>query len=369
MKEQTEVSATATLETGRAVLPVVDLRSDTVTKPTPEMRRAMAEAEVGDDVYGEDPTVNRLEQRAAEIFGREAALYVPSGSMGNVVAMRVHTRPGQEIICEEKAHIYNYEMAAMGALANCLARPVRTPDGILRWSLVRDAIRPKQGFRAPTGLVECENTHNMAGGQVLPPELAEEICDGAHEAGVPVHLDGARIFNAAVSLGKTVRELTRKFDSVMFCLSKGLGAPVGSMLVGSREFIHQARLQRKILGGGMRQAGVIAAAGLVALEKSPSRLHIDHENAKTLAEGLARLPGITLDPAQVKTNIVIFDVSRTGMTAAEVSKQLLAQRILANQVGATAIRMLTHCDVDRDGCLRAVEALDRILPRSGARVE
>jgi len=345
-------------------LPVVDLRSDTVTKPTAEMRRAMAEAEVGDDVYGEDPTVNRLEQRAAEIFGREAALYVPSGSMGNAVAMRVHTRPGQEIICEEKAHLYGFEMAAMSALAGCLARPLRTPDGILRWSLVKEAIRPRQGFRAPTGLIACENTHNMAGGQVLPPELAEEICDGGHDAGIPVHLDGARIFNAAVALGKTVRELTGKFDSVMFCLSKGLGAPVGSLLVGSREWIAQARMHRKILGGGMRQAGVLAAAGLVALEKSPSRLHVDHENARLLAEGLAGLPGIGLDASQVRTNIVIFDVSRTGMTAGKLCEQLAAQRILAHAVNLSTVRMVTHCDVDRQGCLRAVEVMDGALRRT-----
>jgi len=346
--------------------PVVDLRSDTVTKPTPEMRRAMAEAEVGDDVYGEDPTVNRLEARAAEIFGREAALYVPSGSMGNAVALRVHCRPGQEVICEDKAHIFSFEMAAMSAVAGCLARPIRTPDGILRWPQVKEAIRPKGGLRAPTGLIECENTHNMAGGTVLPPEVAEEICDGAHDAGIPVHLDGARIFNAAVALGKNVRELTRKFDSVMFCLSKGLGAPVGSLLVGSREWIAEARLQRKILGGGMRQAGVLAAAGLVALEKSPSRLHVDHENARLLAEGLAALPGIQLDASQVKTNIVIFDVSGTGMTAAEFSKQLAEQRVLCHAITPTTIRMLTHCDVDRAGCLRAVEAAERAVRRAVA---
>jgi threonine aldolase len=354
---------TAHREKEDAGLPVVDLRSDTVTKPTPEMRRAMAEAEVGDDVYGEDPTVNRLEARAAEIFGREAALYVPSGSMGNAVAMRVHCRPGQEVICEDKAHIFSFEMAAMSAVAGCLARPIRTPDGVLRWSLVKEAIRPKQAFRAPTGLIECENTHNMAGGTVLPTDVAEEICDGAHDAGIPVHLDGARIFNAAVALGKSVRELTRKFDSVMFCLSKGLGAPVGSLLVGSRDWIAEARLHRKILGGGMRQAGVLAAAGLVALEKSPSRLHVDHENARLLAEGLAALPGIQLDASQVKTNILIFDVSGTGMTAAEFSKQLAEQRILCHAITPTTIRMLTHCDVDRAGCLRALEVADRVLRR------
>jgi threonine aldolase len=346
--------------------PVVDLRSDTVTKPTPEMRRAMAEAEVGDDVYGEDPTINRLEARAAEIFGREAALYVPTGSMGNAVAMRVHCRPGQEVICEDKAHIFSFEMAAMSAVAGCLARPVRTPDGILRWPLVKEAIRPKQAYRAPTGLIECENTHNMAGGQVLPPEVAEEICDGAHDAGLPVHLDGARIFNAAVALGKNVREITRKFDSVMFCLSKGLGAPVGSMLVGTKEWIAEARLQRKVLGGGMRQAGVLAAAGLVALETSPSRLHIDHENARLLAEGIGRLPGVALVPPNLMTNILIFDVAKTEMTAAEFSQQLAAQGILCHAITPTTIRMVTHCDVDRAGCLRAVEAAERVLRRAVA---
>jgi len=342
-------------------LPVVDLRSDTLTKPTPEMRRAMAEAEVGDDVYGEDPTINRLEARAAEIFGREAALYVPTGSMGNAVAMRVHCRSGQEVICEEKAHIFSFEMASMSAVAGCLARPVRTPDGILRWPLVKEAIRPKQAFRAPTGLVECENTHNMAGGQVLPTEAAEEICDGAHNAGLPVHLDGARIFNAAVALGKDVREITRKFDSIMFCLSKGLGAPVGSMLVGAREWIAEARLQRKVLGGGMRQAGVLAAAGLVALEKSPSRLHIDHENARLLAEGIGRLPGVALVPPNLMTNILIFDVAKTEMTAEEFSQALAAQGILCHAITPTTIRMVTHCDVDRAGCLRAVEAAERVV--------
>ena len=358
--------STAQREKDEGQLPVVDLRSDTVTKPTPEMRRAMAEAEVGDDVYGEDPTINRLEARAAEIFGREAALFVPTGSMGNAVAMRVHARPGQEVICEEKAHIFSFEMAAMSAVAGCLARPIRTPDGILRWSLVKEAIRPKQAFRASTGLVECENTHNMAGGQVLPPEVGEEICDGAHDARLPVHLDGARIFNAAVALGKSVRELTRKFDSVMFCLSKGLGAPVGSLLVGTQEWIAEARLQRKVLGGGMRQAGVLAAAGLVALEKSPSRLHVDHENAQLLADGLARLPGITLELPHVMTNILIFDVAKTEMTAAEFSQQLAAQGILCHAITSTTVRMVTHCDVDRAGCLRALEAVERVVRRAVA---
>jgi threonine aldolase len=355
-------SASAT-ETHRPLDAPVDLRSDTVTKPTPEMRRAMAEAEVGDDVYGEDPTVNRLQQRAAEIFGREAALFVPSGSMGNVIAMRVHTSPGHEIICEELGHIYNFEMASMSALAGCLPRPVRGLDGLLTWPLVREAVRPKIYYRAQTGLIACENTHNMAGGIVLPPDVGDEICDQAHAAGIPVHLDGARIFNAAVALNMGVRELTQKFDSVMFCVSKGLGAPVGSLLVGSREFIQKARIQRKLLGGGMRQAGVLAAAGLVALEKSPSRLHEDHENAGFLAEGLARLPGIRLDPSQVVTNIIVFDVSGAGMPPAEISERLAAYGVLASGVSSTRMRMVTHCDVDRAGCERALEAMERALRR------
>jgi threonine aldolase len=339
---------------------VIDLRSDTVTRPTPEMRRAMAEAEVGDDVYGEDPTVNRLEARAAEIFGREAALYVPTGTMGNSIAMRVHTRPGQEVVCEQNGHIYNYEMASMSAIAGCLARPVPTQSGILTWPLVKAALRLNSPFRAWTGMVACENTHNMAGGRVLPTEIAEEICDECHALGIPVHLDGARIFNAAVALGKSVYEITRKFDSVMFCVSKGLGSPVGSLLVGSRDFIAQARRHRKVLGGGMRQAGVLAAAALVALEKSPPRLHIDHENANALAEGLAKVPGIRLDPKEVVTNIVIFDVSGTGLTSAEVTEKLKAQGVLANGISPTAMRMVTHCDVDRAACLRAVEILEHI---------
>jgi threonine aldolase len=264
------------------------------------------------------------------------------------------------VICEEKAHNFSFEMAAMSAVAGCLARPIRTPDGILRWSLVKEAIRLKQAFRAPTGLIECENTHNMAGGQVMPTEVAEEICDGAHDVGLPVHLDGARIFNAATALEKDVREITRKFDSVMFCLSKGLGAPVGSMLVGKKEWIAEARLQRKVLGGGMRQAGVLAAAGLVALEKSPSRLHVDHENARLLAEGVGRLPGVALVPPNLMTNILIFDVAKTEMTAEEFSQALAAQGILIHAITPTTIRMVTHCDVDSAGCLRAVEAADRV---------
>ncbi len=344
-------------ESTRASAAMVDLRSDTVTRPTPEMRRAMAEAEVGDDVYGEDPTINRLEQRAAEIFACEAAIFVPSGTMGNEIAIKAHTHHGQEVICEQRGHICNFEMATMAVFAGCLARTIYGEDGILTWAQVKRAIQPKTYYLAQTGLVSLENTHNMAGGTVYPPEVADEICDGAHDAGIPVHLDGARIFNAGVALGKGVAEITRKFDSVMFCLSKGLGAPVGSMLVGSRMLIDRARVLRKSLGGGMRQAGILAAAGLIALEKMPARLHEDHENARWLGEGLSRVRGIKLNPAKVMTNIVVFDVGGTGMTSAEISRQLAAQNVLINGINPETMRLVTHMDVDRAACERALAAM------------
>lgn len=344
--------------------PIVDLRSDTVTRPTPAMRRAMAEAEVGDDVYREDPTINRLQDRAAEIFEREAGLFVPSGTMGNQTAIKVHTRHGQEVICEERAHIYNFEMAMTAAFSGCLARTIYAEDGMLTWDLIAPQIRGHSDHRARTGLVSLENTSNLAGGSVYPLELSNEICDRSREAGVPVHLDGARIFNAAVVTGRSVAELTRKFDSVMFCLSKGLGAPVGSMLVGGKEFIEEARLVRKMLGGGMRQAGVLAAAGRVALEETPKRLHIDHENAQFLAHGLSEIPGIKINTQKVVTNILFFDVSGTALDAAEISKQLRERKILANPSSPTALRMVTHYDVDRAGCERALHAVRQVLKAS-----
>jgi threonine aldolase len=340
---------------------IVDLRSDTVTRPTPEMRQAMFEAAVGDDVYGEDPTVNRLESRAAEIFQREAALFVPSGSMGNLIAIQVWTRHGDEVICEQRGHIHEFEMNSMSTIAGCRPRTTFVNDGILTWELIEPLLRPRGRYSAPTGLISLENSHNMAGGTVYPMEVAEDICDRAHDAGVPVHLDGARVFNASVALGRGVRELTLKFDSVMFCLSKGLGAPVGSMLVGSGEFIGKARNFRKLLGGGMRQAGVLAAAGLVALEKSPARLREDHENARHLARELARLPGVSVDLEKVRTNIVIFDVSGTRRTAAEISAALAPRRVLANPTGKFALRMVTHCDVQRSGIDLALAAFREIL--------
>jgi len=328
---------------------MIDLRSDTVTKPTPAMRRAMAEAEVGDDVYGEDPTVNRLQDRAAEIFEKEAAIFVPTGSMGNQTAVKIHTKPGQEVVIEERGHIYNYEMATMSAFSGVLARPVRSNDGsgILTWDEISGAVhRDAAYYVAPTGLISLENSHNLAGGSVLTRDRTEDICARAHEMNIPVHLDGARIFNAAVALGETVAALAGPADSVMFCLSKGLGAPVGSMLLGSRAFIDEARVIRKMLGGGMRQAGVLAAAGLIALEEGPKRLPEDHANAKRLAEGVAELPGVKIDPERVITNIVIFDVSETGISADEICARLLERGVLAAGFG-TAIRMVTHFDVSK----------------------
>jgi threonine aldolase len=347
-----------------ARITTIDLRSDTVTKPTPEMRRAMAEAEVGDDVYGEDPTINRLEQHAAEIFGREAAIFVPSGSMGNTIAIKIHTRPGQEVICDERGHVFNYEMAMMAHFSGCLARPLHGEDGILHWEQIKRRISPSTYYYAQTGLVCLENTHNMAGGTVYPTQVADEICDGAHHAGLRVHLDGARVFNAATALRKPVADITRKFDSVMFCLSKGLGAPVGSLLVGSRDFIIKARIYRKALGGGMRQAGVLAAAGLIALEQMPMRLHLDHENARLLAEGLARIPGVRIDPAKVVTNIVICDVSGTGMNSSELCRKLAEHDVLAAGVNAELVRFVTHMDVDRVACERALDAVRSVCAQA-----
>jgi threonine aldolase len=341
---------------------MIDLRSDTVTKPTPAMRRAMASAEVGDDVYGEDPTVNRLQERAAEIFEKEAAIFVPTGSMGNQIAVKLHTRPGMEVVIEERGHIYNYEMAAMSAVSGTLARPVHSQDGtgILNWDEIETGLHVGGAYYvAPTGLIALENSHNLAGGSVYTGAQTEEIAARAHAINLPVHLDGARIFNASAALGEPVAKLARPADSAMFCLSKGLGAPVGSMLLGSRAFIAEARRWRKILGGGMRQAGVLAAAGLVALEESPKLLHEDHANARRLAEGLAEINGIRIDPEMVVTNIVLFDVSETGIKADEICARLKERNVLASGFGSS-IRMVTHYDVsgaDIDVTLREIKAV------------
>jgi len=343
---------------------MIDLRSDTVTKPTPEMRRAMMDAEVGDDVYGEDPTINLLEQRAAAIAGKEAALFVPTGTMGNTIAMKLHTRHGEEVICDARSHVLNYELAMMAWFCGCLARPIHTGDGILDWDRIAPEIRALNPHHAPTGLIEIENTHNIAGGTVYPLETIHQICDNAHGRGLKVHMDGARVFNAAEACGKPVREIAAPVDTVTFCLSKALGAPVGSMLAGDAEAIERARLYRKRLGGGMRQAGVLAAAGLIALEQGPRHLGEDHRNARMMAEGLARIPGIQIDPAKVQTNIVVFDVTGTGLAAAELSARLKERGVLMNPITPSVMRLVTHRDVDREGCEIALAELAQAVSRA-----
>jgi threonine aldolase len=340
----------------------IDLRSDTVTKPTPEMREAMASAEVGDDVYLEDPTVNRLQEMAAAMLGKEAALFVPSGTMGNQICVRLHTEPGQEVIIEERGHIYNYEMAGMAAICGTLARPVRGENGILDWPSIEAAIRPRSAYYiAQTGLVALENTHNMAGGAVTPLDRMEEICERAHEAGLPVHLDGARLFNAATALKQDAAALARPFDSVMFCLSKGLCAPVGSVIVGTRQFIDRALPLRKMLGGGMRQVGVLAAAGIVALEKMTARLEEDHRNAQLLAREVAEIPGVKIDPEKVQTNIVIFDIGDTKISADEMGAKLKERGVLISGISPREMRAVTHNDVSRQDCKAAVEAVKALV--------
>ncbi|MCX7750528.1 MAG: low-specificity L-threonine aldolase [Candidatus Bipolaricaulota bacterium] len=346
---------------------VIDLRSDTVTLPTAAMRAAMAAAEVGDDVYGEDPTVRALEERAAELLGTEAALFVPSGTMGNQVAIACHTRPGQEVIVEASSHIYNVELGTMARFSGVQPRVIPGERGVFTPAQVEAAIRPDLYYLAPTGLVCLENTHNAAGGRIWPVGGAREILALAHRRGIPVHLDGARIFNAAVALGLPARELAHGFDSVMFCLSKGLGCPVGSLLCGSGAFIAEARRVRKALGGGMRQAGILAAAGLYALEHHVDRLAEDHEHARLLAEGLAQIPGLSVVPPE--TNIVLIRIER-GPDAATLCARLRARGVLASPAGAGTspreVRMVTHLGISRRDVARTVDLVAEELRAAGA---
>ncbi len=343
---------------------MIDLRSDTVTKPTPEMRRAMMDAEVGDDVYGEDPTVNRLEMRAAQIMGKEAALFVPTGTMGNTIGVKLHTEHGQEVICESRCHIQNYELSMVAWFAGCLTRSIVGEDGILSWEAIRKEVRMLSPHCAPTGLIEVENTANLAGGTVYPLETLAEIYHGAQSLGLGVHMDGARIFNAATALDVPVNRIAAYADTVMFCLSKGLGAPTGSMLVGPRELMDKGRLLRKRLGGGMRQAGVLAAAGLISLEQMPARLGEDHANAKLLARGLTSIDGITVDESKVHTNILIIDVSATGIAPAEISSRAKNNGLLFNAVGPKHMRLVTHYDASHAQCEEAIEIIRRAVRRA-----
>ena len=338
---------------------MIDLRSDTVTKPSLAMRQAMFDAEVGDDVYGEDPTVNRLEARAAEIVGKEAALFVPTGTMGNTIGIKLLTEHGQEVIADSRAHLLDWELSMTAWFSGCLVRAVETTDGILTWEKIRSLVKPVTFNAAPTGVIEIENTHNMSGGRVYPQNVIDEICDNAHDRGVPVHMDGARVFNAAAATGRSVREIAAKVDTLTFCLSKGLGAPMGSMLAGPRPLMDKARLLRKRLGGGMRQAGVLAAAGLVALEQGPLELPNDHANASFIASELTRIANIIVFPCD--TNIVVFDVSATGVTTREISARLRERGILMNGFNDRMMRAVTHRDVTRGQCAEAMEALQHSM--------
>ena len=341
---------------------IVDLRSDTLTLPTPEMREAMAQAEVGDDVWEEDPTVKRLEAMAAGRLGQEAGLFVASGTMGNLVSVVSHTQAGQEVVLDLDSHIFNYEVAGSAVIGSVQMRPVKTERGFLTPEQVREALRPSNVHIPPTGLVCLENTHNRHGGTCCAPEEIGAVAAVAHGAGVPVHLDGARIFNAAVALRREPREFARDVDSVTFCVSKGLGAPVGSVVCGSRDFIARARRVRKMVGGGMRQAGVIAAAGIVALETMVDRLAEDHANARRLAAGIAKLPGLRVDLASVQTNIVIFGVERPRGTE-ELVAGCAARKVKIHAIGPTSIRCVTHKDVDAEDIERALDALRELTSR------
>lgn len=336
---------------------LIDLRSDTVTRPTPAMRTAMAEAEVGDDHYGEDPTVNRLQESAASLLGFEAALFVPSGTMGNEIAIRLLSEPGQLVLAEERSHVIEYELSGMAALSGVMPRTLRAPEGRLTPDLLRAAAKPSAGNRAEIGLVVLENTHNLAGGTlsgVAEMRAAISVC---HELGWRVHVDGARLWNAAIALSVPPADLVRGADTVMVTLSKGLCCPVGSLLLGTEEAMQKARRVRQLFGGGMRQSGVLAAAGLVALDTLIPRLAEDHRNARLLAEALGRCPGASVTPAA--TNIVVTQLE--GRTAPELAQALKAHGVLAAAMDRTTLRLVTHHDVSTADCERAAGILREVL--------
>ncbi len=336
----------------------IDLRSDTVTKPTLAMRTAMAAAEVGDDVFGEDATVAALQARIAEMLGKEAALYVPSGTMSNQLAVRVHCGPGDEFLCEANCHIHNYEQGASAQLFGVATQPIEGEWGVLRLEQLVDRIRPIDNDHATrTRLVCLENTHNRGAGRVLPYDGVVEICRWAAENGLARHLDGARLFNAVVASGISLRDWAQHFDTVSVCFSKSLGAPVGSALCGPADLIRKARRHRKALGGGMRQAGIIAAGALYALDHNIDRLAEDHEKARVFADAIRETPGLTLDPDIVETNIVIFKIAPTLGTAADFTAKLREKGVLLHTVGRQRIRAVTHLDVP----LEQVRKASRII--------
>lgn len=325
---------------------IIDLRSDTVTQPSDEMREAMRWAEVGDDVYGEDPSINRLETLAAEVLGKEAGLFVASGTMGNLIAVLTHTRPGDEVLLEADSHIYYYEVGGIAAIAGVLPRLFSSQEGIVRPEHIVNILRPPNIHFPASSLLCMENTHNRAGGVVMDVIQTREVCAFAKKHGLKTHLDGARIFNAAAAIGVPARSLADPYDSVMFCLSKGLGAPAGSMLVGSKDWIGRARRWRKMLGGGMRQAGVLAVCGIIALEKMVNRLQEDHRLARLLAEGLSKVHGLSVNLEKVQTNIVKINLSGIWKNGPTLMQTLKNEGILVNATGETTIRMVTHKDVN-----------------------
>lgn len=342
---------------------LIDLRSDTVTKPTPAMRKAMVEAEVGDDVFAEDPTVNALQEKVAHLLGKEAALFVPSGTMANQLAIKSHTQPGDEVIIEASSHPYNFEGGAGAALSGIQFNCLKGVRGILEASQIEEAIRPADHHFAVTRLVCLENTHNRGGGSIYPLEKMAEIYRFARSKDLLLHLDGARIWNASVATGIKPQEYAQWADSVSVCLSKGLGAPIGSLVASSKTFIDRVHRFRKMFGGGMRQVGILAAAGIYALDHHLERLKEDHQNAKRLAVGLKEFRGVSIDPKYVETNIVIFDVADTGMTGSQVAEAMKREGVLIHAFGKTQIRLVTHLDVTSEDIERTLKAFEKVFHR------
>jgi len=340
----------------------IDLRSDTVTKPSADMRKAMYQAEVGDDVLGDDPTVNKLQQRVAELFQKEAALFVPSGTMANLLAILAQTQPGDEVIVEKESHTFNYEVAGPATIAGVQLYPILGQNGILTEPQIQSGIRDRDDVHVPsTRLIALENTHNRGGGSIYPLEIIQTIRELALSQSILMHLDGARLFNACVASGLAPHDYARYFDSVMFCFSKGLGAPIGSILIGSDEFIKRAHHFRKMLGGGMRQVGILAAAALYALDHNVERLTEDHQHAQLLAQALAEINGFRINPENVETNIVIFDVSPSGKTAAGIVDLLAEAGLLMIPFGKYLVRAVTHLDVNRKQILAAIKIIQTTL--------
>ncbi|MBI5021046.1 MAG: low-specificity L-threonine aldolase [Ignavibacteriales bacterium] len=342
----------------------IDLRSDTVTKPSEAMRRAMMDAEVGDDVYGEDPTVNKLQNKIASMFEKDAALFVPSGTMGNEICIQLHTQPGDEIIVEEDSHIFVYETAAPSLLAGVQMLPLRGDNGVITAEQIKKAIRPAVYYLPPTKLICIENTHGRSAGSVIPIDEIKKVYDVAAEQNIKMHLDGARLWNASVASKIHVRDYAKYFDSISVCFSKALGAPIGSMIIGSHQVIEKARRYRKIFGGGMRQVGILAAAAMYAVENNIDRLSIDHENAKMFSKELSKIQKLKITPENIQTNMVIVDISETGKTQSQVLKLLKEKGILLTPERDSSVRAVMHLDVDKNQVMEAAKIFQSIFDPS-----